>query len=96
MRQTYSAPAARGSAEAIAKLTAPPFPEVLRYLWDWFRTLHTMRGAGLAGPARLTALDIYAANQLYDWGIEPHEVEALNVLDAVTLYPDPPKKKEAK
>jgi hypothetical protein len=84
-RDHWEAAAKRGSAAAIAALKAPPFPEDLRQLWGCFQTLSGMRSMGMAGPARISALDIYAANALFGWHLVPVEVEAITRLDIALL-----------
>lgn len=74
--------AAKGHAEAIAKLAIPPFPDVLAYLHDWFRELSAARGEGMHGPAPITHQGIDAWARLTDRQPEPHEVHALLTLDA--------------
>lgn len=81
------AAAARGHPQAIAALEGPEFPEGLYGLWLVFEKLHGSRGAGMHGPERLRMADIHAADALYGWGLAPHEVDALMMLDLVTLYP---------
>jgi hypothetical protein len=73
--------AKQGNAVAIAELAEPPYPETLEYLHGWFGKLNGMRREGMSSIAPFTSGDILAADQLFDWGIEPHEAEALVVLD---------------
>jgi hypothetical protein len=82
--------AARGNPHAIAALAGPEFPEALHYLWERFERLDAMREAGFHGPARFSPPFLDAAGRLLGWRLAPHEVEALMLLDAVTLYPEPP------
>lgn len=81
------AAAARGHAAAIMALEGPAFPEALRGLWTIFERLDTMRGVGMHGMDRLSPTLIGDASRLLGWALAPHEVEALFLLDAVTLYP---------
>lgn len=80
--------AERGNANAIALLTPPPFPDALAYLWEQFVRLNTMRDVGMNGPKRFTPTLIRDAALLFDWDLQPHEVEALTALDVVTLHPN--------
>lgn len=81
------AAAARGHEQAIAALTAPAFPEALAYLWELFERLDTMRRVGMHGFERLSPSDVEAGLRLFDWTLDPHEVDALTRLDLMMLYP---------
>lgn len=87
-RRALEATAARGVVSAIKLLEGPPFPDSLEYLWDHFQQLDRMRPEGMAGLAALTPPVILAARELFDWQLEPHEVEAIAALDLVTRFPD--------
>jgi len=81
-RAHWELAAKRGSAEALARLHAPPYPEPLRYLHHWFGELAAARGEGMSGPAPLTHQDIAAWASLTHCDPAPHEVRALLALDA--------------
>lgn len=88
--------AQRGNPEAIARLQGPPYPEELDYLWRWAQDLHGRSGIGMAGIEPLTYSTIHSWAELTDQWPEPHEVEALILLDAVMRNPErPPERKQA-
>lgn len=87
-RAHLEAAAARGHARAIELLAEPPFPEPLRPLWEIFERLDSMREVGVNGLCRFTPMHIDASRRLFGWTLAPHEVEALVMLDLVTLYPE--------
>lgn len=76
------------SPDVLRELEGPPFPEALDYLWERFQRLNRMRPESAHGLGALTPPVILAANQLFDWELEPHEVEALADLDLVTRHPE--------
>jgi hypothetical protein len=74
-------------------LDGPEFPEPLTYLFERFNMLNGMRGEGMSGPGAFTPDFIKAADDLFDWGLQPHEVEALAQLDLtwrIAIRPDAP------
>lgn len=77
----------KASEEVLRDLEGPPFPEALDYLWARFQRLHQMRPESANGLGALTPPVILAANQLFDWELAPHEVEALADLDIATRFP---------
>ena len=81
--------AKRGDPRAIAALKSPvEFPEPLGTLWDRFQMLSRVRAPGIAGPALVTLTEIKAANDLLQWDLQPHEVEALHLIDMAMLAPE--------
>lgn len=76
------------SAAVLSDLDGPPFPEVLRELWDRFQRLHGMRPEATHGLGAITPPAILAANELFHWELEPYEVEAIADLDTVTRHPE--------
>ena len=80
--------ARQGDAKAIAELDGPPFPEELRYVHDWLLQLHGRSGLGFGGIAPLSHQEVEAWARLRDVAPEPHEVEALMVLDGVKRNPE--------
>lgn len=91
-RSLLESAARKGSAYAQSKLQGPEIPEPLAYLWfDRFLPLHGMRRYGMNGAELFGPPDLEAANRLFDWDLQPHEVEVLTLLDRATVFP--PKKK---
>lgn len=87
-RAVLESAARKGSAFAQSKLQGPEIPEGLAYLWfDRFLPLHRMRRYGMNGPEVFGPADIEAANRLFDWDLQPHEVEVLTLVDRVYLFP---------
>jgi len=80
--------AAKRNPMVAAKLDGPPFPEELRYLHDWLLQLHGRSGLGFGGIAPLSHQEVEAWARLRDVAPEPHEVEALMVLDGVKRNPE--------
>jgi len=76
-----------GAEWAKRQLEEPEFPEELAYLWDWHTELSLARGEGFSGAAALTYTDIEAWTRLMDTHPEPHEVQALLILDAAIRHP---------
>jgi hypothetical protein len=74
--------------EQLKRLDGPPFPEVLRYLWEWHEELVRTRTVGMTGVDPLTYPTIDAWARLMDRELIPDEVEALLQLDAVSRHPD--------
>lgn len=73
-------------------LKGPEFPEVLRYLWEWFTELERARSVGPHGVNPMSYQDIDAWARLLRRPVLPHEVSALMRLDLVMRHPDPRKK----
>jgi hypothetical protein len=72
----------------VAALSPPPFPEALAYLWDVFERLDAMRRVGFNGLERLAPADVQAGLELFHVKLDPHEVEALVLVDLAMLHPD--------
>jgi hypothetical protein len=85
----WSEAARRGNAVARAKLDGPPFPDALGYLWQWAMELQGRSGVGMAGLNPLSYGTIMDWATLTDQYPEPHEIEALLILDAVMRAPEP-------
>lgn len=73
--------------QAQAELDGPPAPVALEYLLRWSWELHGRSGVGMDGYAPLTFTAIRDWAVLTEREIEPHEVQALMVLDAVRRNP---------
>ena len=82
-RAQLEASARAGNPLAITKLVEPPFPDPLRYLWDWCLEIRQGLGADINGLASLTwnALDAWARRTRRR--PKPYEVAALFALDGV-------------
>ena len=76
-----------GAERAKQQLKEPPFPEELAYLWEWLMELSLARGEGWSGAAAISYSDIEAWTRLMDTHPEPHDVQALLVLDAAMRNP---------
>lgn len=76
-----------GSAKARRALEPPPFPETLRYLWDWARELHGRSGLGTAGVAPLSYTTVVHWSELTGNKPTHYEVDALMELDAILCTP---------
>ncbi len=74
-------------ASAIKQLEGPPFPEELRYLYEWGIELHGRSGVTMSGLAPLTYTTIDAWCRLTEIALEPREVQALMILDSAMLFP---------
>lgn len=61
--------------------TAPTLPPGLVPLWGDFIDLHTTRGVGMAGPARIGFGDILAWQTVTGSTLEPWEIEAIRKAD---------------
>jgi len=72
---------------AQAELDGPPAPPALQYLLSWSWELHGRSGVGMDGYAPLTFTTIRDWAVLTEREIEPHEVQALLVMDAVRRNP---------
>lgn len=75
--------ARRGNSDAIAKLTPPPFPDAVDYLYDWFNELSARRPLAMHGVSPITHEGIKAWRENMDLHPEPHEVEAILRMDTV-------------
>lgn len=60
---------------------APTLPRGLVPLWNDFIELHQSRGAGMAGPARITFADILAWQTVTGSTLEPWELAAVRRAD---------------
>lgn len=89
-RAYWEASAKKGNAEAIARLTGPPEPDALRYLYDWSLQLHGRSGATMDALAPLSYPALQAWAGLADVRLAPHEMAALIALDDVMRHPDLP------
>lgn len=61
---------------------------MLTQLWARFQALDGAREAGQYGLAAITHVQIDAANRLHDWRLQPHEVQALLMLDVAIRFPE--------
>lgn len=77
--------AKRGRPDAIAELKGPPEPVELKYLLDMFNSLERGRRFGMNGPEPFTWENIESWARLFDEDLEPHEVDALKLLELVSL-----------
>jgi len=59
----------------------PPFPEPLRYVWEWYQELARGRGSSGFGPNPISWLDVLAWSGLMDMRLERWELRALRLLD---------------
>lgn len=57
-------------------------PDALRYLHTWFEELSRSRTVGMNGPDPITYPLVDAWSRLTDRRPDPHEIEALFILDA--------------
>jgi hypothetical protein len=83
-----------GKSPVIEGLDPPPFPDCLTYLRDWLFELHGRSGLGMSGAAPLSYATIEYWAKLNDITVQPHEVQALLVLDSVYLNPGKPEARE--
>lgn len=83
--------ARRGKLDAddAARLDGPPYPAALRYLDEWSQALFGRSGVGMHGMAPLSYSTIADWARLMDVTVQPHEVEALLILDAIRAHPSP-------
>lgn len=89
MRRALEATAARpGGASAAKALVAPPFPEAMDYLWEWFLELDRTRTSGFTGPDPLTYPIIESWARLMDRAPSPADVELLLQMDLVMRHPE--------
>jgi hypothetical protein len=77
----------REAAKWEGKLEGPEMPEEVAYLWDYLLELDRARRYGFNGPEGLTYVDLDAWCRLTDRVLEPHEVEALMMLDMALRAP---------
>ncbi|OFX06350.1 MAG: hypothetical protein A3E78_11675 [Alphaproteobacteria bacterium RIFCSPHIGHO2_12_FULL_63_12] len=61
---------------------APPFPNLITYLWIWFWEIHNGCGSNGWGPAEITWRDLSAWSELTGNFLEPWECAALMQLSA--------------
>lgn len=80
-----------GAVKARAQLDVPECPDSLDYLLGWARTLHGRSGLGMNGPSPLSFATIADWSRLTGTAVEPYEVDALLLLDAIMLSPELPK-----
>jgi len=64
---------------------APTLPRGLAPLWNDFIDLHSSRGVGMAGPARITFADIAAWQSVTGSPLEAWEVNAIRKADDAYL-----------
>lgn len=89
--------AERGNVVAIAALRGPEIPDVIAYLLNDLDELHGRSGVDMNGLLPLTYATLSAWAALRGRRLQPHEVDALLVLDAIRLHPgeDEPKSTES-
>ena len=81
-RVHLQAAANRGSVNAIAALTPPPFPLGCTHLFNWWAELHNARGEGMNGIAPITYRDLDAWARVTGRAPEPFEFDLLLTMDA--------------
>lgn len=64
---------------------APILPRGLSLLWGDFIDLHSSRGVGMAGPARITFTDISAWQDVTGTHLEAWEIAAIRAADSAYL-----------
>lgn len=64
---------------------APVLPRGLNLLWGDFIDLHSARGVGMAGPARITFTDIAAWQDVTGTRLEAWEIAAIRAADGAYL-----------
>jgi hypothetical protein len=64
---------------------APPLPDGCKALWRDFLELHTTRGAGMAGPLRISYSDIDAYQRVRSVRLSPWDVGAIVAADRAYL-----------
>lgn len=84
-RDHWEAAARGGSEAALARLTAPEYPDCVQYLWDWVMELHGRSGVGMSGPAPLSYEAIEAWSRLRGTSPTAQEVLALISLDRALM-----------
>ena len=94
-RDHWEAGAAVGNVDALAKLTAPEYPDCVDYLWKWALELHGRSGVGMSGLAPLTYEAIKAWAVLRGMRLTPSEVKALIDIDTALCAGAGEKKTEA-
>ena len=60
---------------------APPMPEGVSYLWEYFGKLHRRRGSGVNGPEPLDHSKVLAWASLMRVSLDPWEVDAILGVD---------------
>lgn len=63
----------------------PPFPEPLRYLWEWFHEAAFGRSGGGFGPAQLSWQDLRAWSEMTATDLRPWEAKTILRLDALLM-----------
>ena len=92
MRAHYESVARRGPdrsgyAEALKELKGPPFPESLRYLYDWALEICGRSGVSQLGVAPVTYSTIESWMRLTGNQVSRRELRVLIQLDHVLLHP---------
>ena len=72
---------------ALAELQGPDSPECMEYLLGWSNELHGRSGVDMSGLSPLTYTTVDAWARLTGRDPQPHEVDALMVLDRVRRHP---------
>jgi hypothetical protein len=81
----------RGVKAAQEMLEGPDYPDVLDYLWNWFRELDLHRStSAMEGSGPITFEQLDAWTRLTRRTPQAHEVEALMRLDEAIRFPPPP------
>lgn len=80
--------------QILERLTGPPMPDALWYLWVWYTELAPARGEGFSGPAPLSYSDVLAWAQMHQRAPLPFEIQALFTIDAVMRTASRPLKKD--
>lgn len=62
-------------------LNGPECPDLLKYLLQWFLDISVFRRNGMAGPERITPLDIAGYSLVTGQWPEPWEFRTLGLLD---------------
>lgn len=73
--------------EALADLEGCWFPEELQYLKDWSLELFGRSGVGESGFAPCSFETLYYWSKKKKVQVEPHEIDALILLDSIRRYP---------
>lgn len=75
------------TVKARREVEGPPAPDALAYLLQWSWELYGRSGIGMHGFAPLSFTTIRDWATLTDRAVEPHEVHALLMIDAVRRNP---------
>lgn len=89
VRAHLSAAAKRGSVRAAERLAGPPVPDALEYILEWATELASGRRVDMNGPVQLSWMDLDAWARVTGRHVEPHEAQALMLIDSVRLNPGP-------